>query len=916
MSLTATFDRQLARTFHASRYAAQLCHAKPKLLEELRAHHTEPIAIAQLAVVATYSGANETAEPAFHAALRLLRSQVLLRLIFRDINGLADFAEVATTISALADFTVNAALQFHARVVARQFGMIESTLAEENAQLVVVGMGKLGAHELNVSSDIDLIFIYAHDGVATPASAPAEKSWHEFHAETGKRVIRAIDLLDENGFVFRVDMRLRPFGASGPLVSSLATLEQYFQTQARPWERYAWLKARALTGHAETRAALQKIVTPFVYRRYHDYGAIDEMRELHGQIRAEAAKKNRLNDIKVGRGGIREIEFIAQLFQLVRGGRDLALQVSSTRRALELIGGRGLIASEQIKRLQTAYLFLRNLEHRLQYLDDAQTQALPINAVDQERIANAMNAESWADFEVELNAQRKVVSSEFESLFASAPGSKTVSPTPASTAPNGLKASIHAVLERFTLDKISSEAIVTRVNTWQMAARTQTLSAKIITRMEALIPAALSATLSAGLRHEQTPATFFRLLDLLEAVDKRETYLALLMEYPHVLPRIARITAASTWAADFLQRHPILLDELIAIEHGTIKIDWLSERAKLQTACDQTAGDIEKQYELLRHRKQVITLQLNIADIEGRLGVMALSDALSALADMLLAITLVLVSRVLNITPANVANHWDAPAGFAIIGYGKLGSKELGYASDLDLVFLFDEKCGTGGDQFAKLAQRLGSWLNTMTAGGVLYETDLRLRPDGVAGMLVANLAAFRDYQLHRAWTWEHQALTRARWCAGDAALAAPFEVIRNEVLATSREKQKLKNEIIAMRDKMRAEKKDRADALDLKHARGGIVDVEFIVQYLILAYSAEHAEFLGNLGNFALLMRAGALGIIDEAVAAEVAKAYLAYRERQHLARNNNQLKTWIGLDELVAERRAVVTAWGTLFG
>ncbi len=454
--------------------------------------------------------------------------------------------------------------------------------------------------------------------------------------------------------------------------------------------------------------------------------------------------------------------------------------------------------------------------------------------------------------------------------------------------------------------------------------------------METLIPFALRAALIED--HEPATAVkaFFRLFDLIEAIDKRETYLALLVEYPQVLERVARIAANSAWAADFLRRHPILLDELITPAEKNATLDWRAERRALQRACDAADGDLERQYELLRHAKQVATLKLNVADIEGRLSVMALSDELSALADMLVDVVLVLAWRSLSsatvrpvsgslasagATDQAAERDWRPPPGFAVIGYGKLGSKELGYASDLDLVFLFDpaaadaEVAGSS-DKYAKLSQRLTSWLNTMTAGGVLYETDLRLRPDGDAGRLVSSLEGFRDYQQKRAWTWEHQALTRARFCAGDAAIAAPFEAIRREVLAAPRDKRKLREEIIAMRDKMRAEKKDRAGQLDLKHTRGGIVDVEFIVQYIILAWSHEHPEFLGNLGNFALLTRAAALGIIDEGLAATVGGAYLAYRERQHRARNNNELKTWVGLEEFSADRLAVVQVWNSLFG
>lgn len=913
MDISTLFDSQLAKTFRCSRYAERLCAADPARRDELRQGGSATFMAKSMRIEVAVASSSEAD---LHRSLRMLRQRVMLRLIFRDINGLADLDEVLATISALADVTLAAALDFHCRAVADSFALSATARADAKAQPVIVGMGKLGAHELNVSSDIDLIFAYAEDGEAN-----AERSWHEFHAEVGKRVIRALDAVDENGFVFRVDMRLRPFGDSGPLVSSLNAMESYFLAQARPWERYAWLKARAITGKTETTTALMNLVTPFVYRRYHDYGAIGEMRDLHAQIRAEATKRNRLNDIKVGPGGIREVEFIVQLHQLIRGGREHRLQLTSTREALSEIGRLGLLDAMRVEQLRDAYTFLRNLEHRLQYVDDQQTQALPVGDSERQRIAEAMNASDWPDFEAVLNAHRGVVTREFDALFAAAETTHATDKSARLEVGNEadaqtatvLEASIHAVLGNMATDSAeakSVQAIIERALTWQRATRTRTLSERTRKRIAALIPAALKLALA----EPAPPQTFFRVLDLLDAIDKRETYVALLAEYPEVLARVTHIAARSAWAAELLRRHPVLLDELRAPRSALAAIDWPMERARLAAECERAAGDTERLYEILRHTKQVITLKLNIADIEGRLGVMALSDELSALADMLLEATLVLAYQA--IAPAAAGTGPDQPRGFAVIGYGKLGSKELGYASDLDLVFLYDAASGIPAETYGKLAQRLSGWLNTMTSGGVLYETDLRLRPDGAAGLLVSSIDAFRDYQQQRAWTWEHQALTRARWCAGDKALAAPFEAIRTTVLCTPRDRQKLRNEIVAMRDKMRAEKKDRADQLDLKHTRGGIVDVEFIVQYLILAYAHEHPEFLGNLGNFALLTRAGALGILDEDIAARVAKAYLAYRDRQHRARTNNEQKTWINLEELADERRAVMAAWTSLLG
>ncbi len=898
---TSSFDTKLERMFHASRYAARLCAANPSLIDDLREHGGKEMLINEIAMqtVSDKNAGDLNLSSALNTRLRRLRQRTMLRLIYRDINGLADLDEVVSTISALADFVLTAALNFHHPQVADKFALSAAALASDAAQLVIVGMGKLGAHELNVSSDIDLIFVHAADGEAN-----AEKSWHEFHTEVGKRVIRSIDDVTEDGFVFRVDMRLRPYGASGALVVSLAGLETYFRTQARPWERYAWLKARAITGAASTIHDLGRMVTPFVYRRYHDYGAIEEMRDIHNQIRAEATKRNRLNDIKVGPGGIREAEFVVQMHQLIRGGREHRLQIASTRESLNVIASLGLIEAARVDRLREAYIFLRNLEHRLQYADDAQTQALPVNETEQRRIAEAMNFVDWAAFCSALKTHRDCVTAEFENVFAK--------PLDEAKKPNvvratSLEANIHAVFGEYHLDEKTTKEIAARVGAWARASRTATLSIKVRARLEALIPLALRAAFA----HDASSATTFRLFDLLDAIDKRETYLALLSEHPSVLNRVARIAAKSAWAADFMKKHPVLLDALL--HHKNTVIDWPAERENLRQQSVRLATDTEALYELLRHTKQVITLKLNIADIEGRMSVMALSDGLSMLADMLLEATLKLAWQSMKVADNPI------PTGFAIIGYGKLGSKELGYASDLDLVFLYDENSGIANDKYAKLAQRLSSWLNTMTAGGVLYETDLRLRPDGASGMLVSSLGAFRDYQSTRAWTWEHQALTRARWCAGDVALAAPFEAIRDEVLSKPREREKLRFEIVEMRDKMRVEKdkpdKDRPHQIELKHTRGGIVDVEFIVQYLILAYSREHPDFLKNLGNFALLMRAGALGIFDEDIAAQVAKAYLVYREQQHLARNNNQLKTWVAENALSDERHAVIAAWNALF-
>jgi [glutamine synthetase] adenylyltransferase / [glutamine synthetase]-adenylyl-L-tyrosine phosphorylase len=913
-----TFDAQLQRLFQGSRYAARVLDRHKHWKEWLVRASTLPATRVVTGLRETLDILKPGDAHTLAIALRQARQQAMLSILFRDLNGLADLNEVVTAISDFADIATQAAVTFHRKTLAAEWGIdATASLASLSPQsdLIVIGMGKLGGHELNVSSDIDLIFVYPEDGAAS-----ANKSWHEFHAELGKRVIRTLDEIDENGFVFRVDMRLRPFGTSGPLVASLASLTDYFRQHARPWERYAWLKSRVITGLSAHRDALAQLVQPFVFRRYHDYAAIDEMRALHGQIRAEATKRGKQDDIKVGEGGIREVEFVAQLHQLIRGGRETAWQTRSTREALNLLAHDDRQDQTAVIKLTQAYTFLRNLEHRLQYLDDQQTQTLPWSDVDRRAIAQSMGFSDWSSFFDLLNRHRAHVTAMFDAAFGAAARSKLAeisanttshgaqkNETPLSTGVSNTNVP-ESPANRRVFNDDADALIRTRLAQWRGSQRMQSLLPKLQTRLNTLIETALVIVPPL----DPTTTTIFRVFDLLDAIDKRETYLALLMAYPDAFSRATHLMAKSAWAADLLRRHPVLLDEFTRPRNEKAGLDWPAERAALEQQCKDAHGDVEKLYEILRHTKQVATLKLNIADIEGRLGVMSLSDELSWLADTLLDRAVTEAWRALT------KDSKAVPTGFGVIGYGKLGSKELGYASDLDLVFVYDAESATPADTYARLAQRINSWLNTMTAGGVLYETDLRLRPDGASGLLVSSLAAFRDYQTHRAWTWEHQALTRARFCAGDQALISTFDAIRAEILMSSRDPANLKAEIIKMRDKMRVEKKDKTDGthpLDLKNTQGGIVDVEFIVQYLILAYAHEHPEFTQNLGNFALLTRAAALGIIDEDVAAGVAKAYLAYRDRLHISQNNNERKAWIGRDELVSEREAVVRLWRALF-
>ncbi|HEX4858981.1 MAG TPA: bifunctional [glutamate--ammonia ligase]-adenylyl-L-tyrosine phosphorylase/[glutamate--ammonia-ligase] adenylyltransferase, partial [Usitatibacteraceae bacterium] len=702
--MTPPFSTILEAARAASHFAERALTAYPELIGWLEKSSAAPLP----AEFFSFAAAGDADEADFDRDLRLRRRQWFLHTLLRDVGGLASFDQTLAAITAFAEAAVRAATGFHRARLMQAWGL-DSAATGALSELVVVGMGKLGGGELNVSSDIDLIFVHAEDG-----SANATRSWHEFHSELGKRIIRSLDTIDANGFVFRVDMRLRPFGASGPLVGSLASLENYFITQARAWERYAWLKGRALTGSAANIGALEALVKPFVYRRYHDYAAIDEMRELHRQIRAEAERRNRLDDIKVGPGGIREVEFVAQLAQLIRGGREPALQTRSTREALALLPKLGIIDAPRAAELAGAYRYLRDLEHRLQYLDDQQTQALPTGEADRQRVARAMGHTSWEELLPALARHRGVVSREFNALFASPAkeGAGRVADDP-------LETRIGQLAAASGLDDDAQAAVRGRVESWLRASRTASLSPRVRGRIEGLLPAMLSAAAA----DSGAEATFFRLFDLVDAIDRREAYLALLAEYPAVLQRLARIANKSAWAADYVRRHPILLDELLDARLAA-PIDWAAERQRLREACDRTDGDVEQQYEILRHTKQSLTFRLNVADIDGRIGIMALSDELTLLADLLVDTTLVLAARAIGLHAG--APDWTPVPGLAVIGYGKLGSKELGYASDLDLVFVAADEAD--GQALTRLVQRVLSWLNSMTAGGVLYDTDLRLR--------------------------------------------------------------------------------------------------------------------------------------------------------------------------------------------
>ena len=893
-----SFRVAFARTLRLSRFVARAASARPAVVDAIEQRDARAYSRDEMRdlLVGDPEGLG--------ARLRQLRERVMVSLAHRDLNGLATLDEVFATMSALADESVDAAASEAQRACALVHGA-----PAEGARLTVAALGKLGGAELNVSSDVDLVFLYSAEG---ETAGPKRITHHEFFANAGKKLIALLADITPEGQAFRVDMRLRPFGDSGPLAASLSSLEEYFIAHARPWERYAWLKARVVAGPEE---GVAERVEPFVYRRYLDYGMLEQMRELHARIFEAAIRRRKVDDIKVGVGGIREIEFAVQLFQMVRGGRDAGLRTTSTRAAMKALAERGLIEPARIAALSAAYDFMRRLEHRLQYYDDQQTQALPRTPEHQAIVAEAMDYPDWDALKADIDRHRAAVQEAFNALFEAQPAREESSrlaswlndPQAAPDA-EGLADDLREA------GIVDAEAVAARLIEFTRARRYRGLSAPIRAKLERLLPAFVAALAEEG----GAEITAARLLALLEAIDGREAYYSLLVEYPQVLRRAARLMAKSAWAARLLARHPILLDELIRGESSFALPDWKAERAALAAECAALGGDVERVIDHLRHYKHRQVLRFTIADLEGELAVMAISDELSALADTILDVTIVEAAKSLGVElglggPGDGGASPGVP-GFCVVGYGKLGGKELGYGSDLDIIFVYDEALAPPAEKLARIAQRVSSWLTSHTAAGVLYETDLRLRPDGAAGLLVSSLSSFRDYQLKRAWPWEHQALTRARFVAGDAAPGQRFEALRDEILAMPRDRAKLFAEIVAMRRKMRAE--NRHEGKELKQVEGGIIDLEFAVQALVLAHGPMHPGLRENKGNHTLLKRAGELGIIDAKLAAEAANAYLAMRKRTHEAALNDEDKVKLGPGELEPEREAVKALWRAVFG
>lgn len=864
------------------------------------------------------------------SSLRVLRQLVMDRLITLDCEQSATLSVVTKAVTELAELALDrACTQVRADLDARH-GAPQGPDGQA-VQLWVIGMGKFGARELNVSSDIDLIYVYETDGdTAGQSDGRGVISNHEYFGRAVKGIYNLIGDTTEHGFVFRVDLALRPNGNSGAPAVSLASLEEYLQTHGREWERFAWLKSRVVAPYDAVQSphvqALRNVVLPFVFRRYLDYSVFDSLRVLHRQIREHAAKRSaghpeRANDVKLSRGGIREIEFIVQLLQVVRGGQFPELRCRPTLEALQRLARADLMSQDIAQALTQAYVFLRQVEHRIQYLDDQQTHVLPTRDDDLLWIARTMGFADTRGFLHQLDEHRERVAEEFDTLLGGdapqcsngrcggAKGAAGNSPTPQ---------------EIENLIEMLPPTLAGQVADWRNNTRITGLRDEARARLYRLVERTSQWVESAQVPEEAAR----RFLQWLEPLLRRESYLALLLERPAVHERLLHILGAARWPARYLQQHPGVIDELASdaiLKERFIAADFERELA-LRLAALQSTGedDDETLLNLLRRAHHAEVFRTLARDIEGRITVEQVADDLSALADCILRVTAQWCwARLKN-------RHRDSPR-FGIIGYGKLGGKELGYGSDLDIVFVFDDDDERAPEVYAAFVRKLINWLTVKTGEGDLFEIDTALRPNGNSGLLVTSFESYANYQQQRgsntAWTWEHQAMTRARFVLGSRDFPPPpgqpmtdmhlherFDAVREAVITAPRDPAALRSEIETMRERVRSAHPVRGQLFDVKHSAGGMVDVEFAVQYLVLSQSAAHRELIANVGNIALLQRAEDAGLLPKGVGYEAAKAYRELRRLQHVARLDER-PGQLEPEQARQPRNAVLALWNTVF-
>ncbi len=934
------FARQLQVVWDGSEFIATVCHRKPALLREL---------VESGALLAATSSAGYTerlnavllsvdSDDGLHRALRLFREREMVRILWRDLAGLATLRDTTGEMSALADACIIGALHFLARAAERSLGVPVGATSGTAQHLLVIAMGKLGARELNLSSDVDLVFAYGEGGETQREAGAASHarsgiSNQEFFTRLGQKLIQALDTRTTDGFVFRVDMRLRPYGQSGPLVFSCGALEEYYQSQGRDWERYAMVKARVIGGDSEwgDGARLMTVLRAFTYRKYIDFSVIQSLRDMKALINREVRRKALHNNVKRGAGGIREVEFIVQAFQLVRGGRDRRFQNPVLLEVLPLLVAEGLVTAPDATDLETAYGFLRNVEHRLQGWRDEQTQQLPRDVPGQARLARLMGFENAADFDATLARHRQCVRDIFNDVVAQVGDAPDVD--------DGQREDLRCAEQVWSSRAADSTPLAKLgfdpagqaleiLHGLRASSAVKAMQSDARTRLNTLMPLLIGACAKV----DNSVETLQRTLKLVESVARRSAYLVLLAENSGALEQLVRLCAASPWITAELCRHPALLDELLDPRALYTPLDKTVLQHELQQHLLRIPGeDLDGQMEALRYFRSAQGLRIAASEVSGVVPLMKVSDYLTWLAEIILDYALVLAWKNLVERHGQPGDVAPGEMPFLIIGYGKLGGIELGHSSDLDLVFIYDADAdlSTSGPRevsngvfFARLGQRILHILGTRTPSGVLYEVDMRLRPSGNSGLLVTTFAAFAKYQQESAWVWEHQALVRARAVTGSERLAEQFNVLREAVLTQQRDSQVLQQAVREMRMKMFAEHMGggvnselTSEMFDLKQARGGIVDIEFMVQFALLAQSHQHPGLTRWTDNIRLLDALAEFGVLSADEKVKLQDAYRDYRVAAHRL----QLQQRPGLvpaEEFVAQRAAVCAIWERLLG
>jgi [glutamine synthetase] adenylyltransferase / [glutamine synthetase]-adenylyl-L-tyrosine phosphorylase len=917
-ALPAGLRAELPRVAAGSEFAASVLIQDPCALEWLgRCDQPTEALRARDEYESRVAGTRAAADTA--RVLREWRRREMLRIAWRDIAGRATVRETLVELSDFADASIRAAAAAARAHLQAVFGTPRDSDGQE-VPLIVLGMGKLGGRELNFSSDIDLVFLFP---LAGQTDGPREIENEEYFNRLGRELIRLLDVRNEDGFVFRVDMRLRPFGDSGPLVVSLASLEDYLQQHGRDWERYAWIKARPILGAAAYGPTYQDFVRPFVYRRYLDFGVIESLRDMKALIAREVSRRELDEHLKLGRGGIREIEFIVQSMQLIRGGSDRRLQNASLLEVLPLLEGSKLMSAADVAELTDAYLTLRKAENAVQMIRDEQTHSLPAAPVDRVRLGVNMGGGAVA----RIDAARDQVARQFDALLSGGPDTAQRNEETGADWLASDAAKIEEELDRSGFPRAEVAAAAATLEAYRHSAAYRRLDEAGRRRLHII----LDRVLKAAAQRPAAAGVVQRVLRVLEAIGTRSSYFALLKEQSAALDRLIEVCAISGFLSRQIADFPLLLDELIDAK----AFDELPSRGsfvlELEARTERLAADDpERQVEALRQFQKVAVFKVALADLTGRLPLMKVSDRLTDIAELIVQCCMDLawqqMTEIYGIPFCGDEEGSLRPVRVAVAGYGKLGGLELGYGSDLDLVFLHDssgeiqrtesERPLDNGIFFLRLGQRIVHLLTMHSAAGRLYEVDMRLRPNGKGGFLMTGIEAFERYQRQDAWTWEHQALLRARPVAGDGNLRHAFEAARGRVLTSAVHRDTLRADVAEMRARMRRElSKAGAGQFDIKQDSGGIADIEFLVQYWVLANAHVHPDLLTYTDNIRQLEGLAALGVLEGATAQWLTQAYISYRTVLHHLSLEGQGDRVVDAGPYAATRARVAGIWRATF-